>query len=247
MIPMLLALVAQIAAAPPAPSGEACAALVKSAPAKAVEMANDWFLKGGAFKARQCLGLAYAKLERWAPAATAFEQAAREAEAGSDPSLADLWAQAGNSWLAAGDLAKARAALDAALALPSLTAELRGEVHLDRARVAVAAGDLAGARSDIDQGLKLVPSDPFGWYLSSALALREERVARAKEDITRAVSLAPDDADLLLQAGTVAGVQGDVVAAQSFYEKAARLAPASPAGRAAQAALAANAGAAEPR
>ena len=165
-----------------------------------------------------------------------------EAEAAKDPGAADFWTQSGNSWLAAGDHAKARKAFDAALAIPSLAAELRGEVHLDRARAAVAAGDLLSARADIDQGLKLVPADPFAWYLSSALALREERVSRAKEDIAKAVSLAPDDADILLQAGTVAGVTGEVVAAQSFYQRAARLAPNSPAGKAAQTALAANGG-----
>jgi tetratricopeptide (TPR) repeat protein len=239
VIPFLLALAAA-AQAPTTPSAEACATLVKTAPEQAVAMAGDWRLKGGGLEARRCLGLAYAKLERWAPAATAFEQAALEAEAAKDGGRADFWAQSGNSWLAAGDAAKARKAFDAALAVPTLAAELRGEVHLDRARAAVAAGDLVSARADIDQGLKLVPADPFAWYLSSALALREERIARAKQDIAQAVSLAPDDADILLQAGSVAGVTGEIVAAQSFYEKAARLAPGSPAGQAAQAALAAN-------
>lgn len=241
MIPILLALAAA-AQAPSAPSEEACTALVKAAPEQAIAMAGDWRLKGGGIKARLCLGLAYATLERWAPAAAAFEQAATEAEVANDAGRADFWAQSGNSWLAAGDAAKARKAFDAALAVPSLTAELRGEVYLDRARAAVAAADLVSARADIDQGLKLVPADPFAWYLSSALALREERVARAKEDVAKAVSLAPDDADILLQAGTVAGVTGEVVAARSFYERAARIAPDSAAGKAALAALAANGG-----
>jgi tetratricopeptide (TPR) repeat protein len=219
---------------------------VKAAPEKAVEMANEWRLKGGGLPARQCLGLAYSKLERWEPAATAFEQAALEAETAKDARRADFWVQAGNSWLASGDPVKARKAFDAALAVPTLTAELRGEAHLDRARAAVAAGDLVAARADIDQGLKLVPADPFAWYLSSALALREEKMPRAKEDIAKAVSLAPDDADVLLQAGNVAGVGGEVAAARGFYEKAARLSPGSAAGKAAQAALAANAAAEAP-
>jgi tetratricopeptide (TPR) repeat protein len=239
VIPLLLAL----AAAQPStaqPSQQACAALVRSAPARAVELGNDWLVKGGGLHARQCLGLAYAQLGRWAPAGTAFEQAAAEAEAKKDPAVADLWVQAGNAWLAGGDAARARKAFDAALANPALTAELRGEVHLDRARSAVVAGDLASARADIDQGLKLVPADPFAWYLSSALALREQKVARAREDIAKAISLAPDDADVLLQAGNVAGVGGEAVAARSFFEKAARAAPDSPAGKAARAALAAG-------
>ena len=183
---------------------------------------------------------AYAALERWAPAATAFEQAALEAERLKDNGRADFWVQSGNSWLAAGDPGKARKAFDAALATTLLTPELRGEVHLDRARAGAALGDTSGARADIDKGLELVPADPFGWYLSSALALREENLALAQEHIARAMQLAPDDADVLLQAGTVAGLSGEVEAAQLFYEKAAKRAPDSPAGKAAAKALAAN-------
>ena len=242
----LMALAA--AASAQAPSGDqarflSCTELIKTAPDKAVESANDWRLKGGGLAARECLGLAYAALERWAPAATAFEQAAREAETARDARSADFWVQSGNSWLAGGDGAKARQAFDAALASATLTPELRGEVHLDRARAAVLLGDLAAARKEIDQGLALVPSDPFGWYLSSALAMREENIGRAKEDIGKGLALAPNDPDLLVQAGNVAGVSGDVEDARAFYERAVKAAPASNAGRAAQAALAANAAA----
>jgi tetratricopeptide (TPR) repeat protein len=206
-----------------------------------VEIATRWRDAGnGGAAARVCLGLAFAKLERWAPAATSFEQAATEGEAAKQAGRADHWAQAGNAWLAAGDPVKARNAFNAALAVPSLASELRGEVHLDRARAAVAAGDLASARADIDQGLKLVPADPFGWFLSSALAVREEKLARARDDIARGLALAPNEPDLLLHAGTVAGLSGDVAAARTHYEKAARLAPGSAAGKAAAAALAAN-------
>jgi tetratricopeptide (TPR) repeat protein len=218
-----------------------CTALVRSAPEKAVENANEWRLKGGGLLARQCLGLAYAALERWAPAATAFEQAARDAELARDGRGADLWVQSGNSWLAAGEGAKARQAFDAALASAILVGELRGEVHLDRARAWVLLGDVAAARADIDKGLALVPSDPFAWYLSSALALREEKVARAKEDIAKALALAPNEPQLLLHAGNVAGSAGEAEAALDLYRKAAQAGPNSAAGKAAQAAIAANA------
>jgi tetratricopeptide (TPR) repeat protein len=120
-------------------------------------------------------------------------------------------------------------------------------VHLDRARASVLLNDLAAARSDIDKGLALVPSDPFAWYLSSALALREEKIARAKGDIAKGLALAPNEPDLLLHAGNVAGSTGEAEAALDFYRKAAQAAPNSPAGKAAQAAIAANAVTAEAR
>jgi len=245
LINLLLALAA-IAAPAEGARFESCAKLVETTPEKAVESANEWRLKGGGLPARQCLGLAYAALERWTPAATAFEQAAREAETARDARGGDFWVQAGNSWLAAGDGAKARQAFDAALATTALTPELRGEVHLDRARAAVILGDAVSARKDIDQGLALVAADPFAWYLSSALALREGKIERAKADIAKGLALAPNDPDLLVQAGNVAGLAGEIDAARSFYEKAAAAAPNSRAGKAASAALAANAAPVQP-
>lgn len=247
MISLLLAL----AAAQAAPSSEEarfkeCAALVKSDAQKAVSTASEWRINGGGVVARQCLGLAYAELGRWAPAATAFEQAAREAEKAQDARRADFWVQSGNAWLAADEGEKAKAAFDAALAVNSLTPELRGEVHLDRARAAVSLGDLKAARIDIDRGLQLAAKDPFAWYLSAGLALREGNMAKANADIAKAVELAPDSPDVLLYAGTIAGTSGDIAAAKTFYNKVVRLAPNSEAARAAKAALDADARPAQP-
>ena len=154
--------------------------------------------------------------------------------------------KAGNAWLAADDAAKARKAFDAALAADLANPALRGQIHLDRARASVALGDLPGARADIDKGLQLAPSEAFAWYLSSALAQRQDDLARAQADIAKAVELAPEDADILLQAGNVAGLTGDAEAARSLLARAAKAAPDSPAGRAALAALTANAAKAEP-
>lgn len=244
MIPFVLALAA--AAAQPVSEGDAarfqsCTALVKTQPENGVASANDWIMKGGGMLARQCLALGYSALGKWEAAASAFEQAAREAERAQDPRRADYWVQSGNAWLAGGDGVKARSAFDSALATATLSAELKGEVFLDRARAGVQLNDLAGARKDLDQGLQLVPSDPFAWYISSALAVRENNLARAKSDIAKAVSMAPNDADVLLQAGNVAGRSGDTAAAQAFYQRAAAANPASDAGKAAQAALAGGA------
>lgn len=219
---------------------EKCAEVARRTPEQGVTVANQWKLRGGGIYALQCLGLAYSGLGRWAPAATAFEQAAEAAETDQDPRRADFWVQAGNGWLAAGEPARARKALDAALATAALSPELRGEAHLDRGRADVALGDLAAARADIDKGLALVPADPFGWYLSSALALRQQDLPRAQDDIAKGLGLAPEDPDLLLHAGNVAGASGEVEAAKGFYMKLIRLAPQSEAAKAARAALAAN-------
>ena len=248
MTPILFALAAALQGGP-ADATEArfraCTALVQSAPEKAIASADEWRLQGGGLDARQCLGLAYVAAERWAPAATAFEQAAREAEGKGDNRVADFWAQSGNAWLAGGNAAQAVKAFDAALATPSLQAELRGEVHLDRARAGVALGDLAGARGDLNKSIALVPGDPLGWYLSAALARRQGDLPRARTDIDKALTLAPREARILLEAGNIAGMSGDLAAARTHYARAAQSEPDSDIGRAAAAALAANGGAEE--
>lgn len=247
MILTLLALAAAQpvpAPAPPAPTQapearyRACAELVRTNPDRAVEAANAWRVEGGGHHARQCLGLAFVALERWAPAATVYEQAARDAEAGRDARATDLWVQAGNAWIAAGEPTRAIHAFDAALAAPSLADELRGEVHLDRARALVALGNVAGARQEIDRGLQLVPADPFAWYLSAGLARRENDLARARSDIARAMELAPDDPDVTLLAGTLAGLAGNMAEAERLYRRVAERAPNTEAGRAARESLA---------
>jgi tetratricopeptide (TPR) repeat protein len=219
-----------------------CLALTRTAPERASGQAQAWLGSGGGLMAAQCLGLALSAQEKWPEAAAAFEAAARDAESRQDRRRGDLWVEAGNARLAAGDPAAARKAFEAALATKMLIPQLEGEVHLDLARTAVALDDPASARTHVDKGLALVPKDPFAWYLSAALARKQNDLALARDHIARAVALAPDDSGILLEAGNIAGMSGEKDAALGLYARAARTAPASEAGKAAQAAIAANEG-----
>ena len=247
MISLLLAAAAQAAGPVDTPANRyrACLALTRTAPERAAGQAQAWLGSGGGLMAAQCLGLALSAQGKWAEAAAAFEAAAKDAEARQDRRRADLWVEAGNARLAAGDPAAARKAFDSALAAGLLAPALEGEVQLDLGRAAVALNDLGAARAHIDKGLALVPKDPFGWYLSAALARKQNDLALAREHIARAVSLAPDEAPILLEAGNIAGLSGERDAALGLYARAVRTAPGSEAARAARAAIAANE--AEPR
>ena len=217
---------------------QACAAQVRTAPEEALSAANAWLIEGGGLRARQCIGLAYVALGRWASAATVYDQAARAAEAAGDPSRAEFWVQSGNAWLASGDPARAMRALDSAMATGLLTDELRGEVHLDRAQAMVAQSNALGARPEVDRALELVPGDPFAWYLSAALAELENNLERARSDIARARELAPEDPDIMLLAGSIAGLSGNGAETERLYRAVIAAAPQSDAARRAQAALA---------
>lgn len=214
-----------------------CAMLAGHDPDKAIDLATNWRIGGGGVLARQCLALAYAQQERWAPAAVAFEQAARDSEKAQDGRAPRLWVQAGNARLAANEPREARAAFDTALASGALEGAMQGEVHLDRGRASVALGDLASARTDIDAAIKLVPEDPLAWLLSATLARRANDLARAQADIGEASKRSPDDASVALEAGNIAMLAGAPEAARIAWQAAISNQPGSEAAKAAGAAL----------
>ncbi|MFL9840823.1 hypothetical protein ABS767_07615 [Sphingomonas sp. ST-64] len=243
---LLLAQTAPAVAGPPSPEEkrwEACVELAIEDPVRGIAEAERWKLAGGNFLAHQCRGLAYTRQQRWRSAGEAFDAAAREAEVARDARASNYWAQAGNAWIAAGEAARARAALNAALATGTLTGLELGEAHLDRARALVATGDLAGARADLDKALVHAAADPMAWLLSANLARRMGDIPLARQHIAQALERAGDDASVQLEAGNIAAVARDEAGAKAAWTRAAELAPDSAIGRSARAALEQFAGA----
>ena len=170
-------------------------------------------------------------------AAQGFEEAAK-ASPDKDIRVARLWAAAGNLWIAAGQPGKAALDLDRALALPGLEAEQRGEALLDRARAAEAQNDFKTARAKLSEAAVSISSDPFYWYFSAALAIREGDAATAQSSISRALTLAPSDATILFEAGHVAHFAGDDAKARAAWQRAAVIDSTGPIGKAAREAIA---------
>jgi tetratricopeptide (TPR) repeat protein len=165
-------------------------------------------------------------------AAQSFEEAAK-ASSDKDPRTARMWAAAGNLWITANQSGKAALDLDRALAMPGLEAEQRGEALLDRARAAEAQDDLKTARAKANEAAATISGDPFYWYFSAALAIRENDRATAKTAIGKALALAPSDPAILFEAGHVADFNGDDDAARSYWMRAAGSDPNGPVGKAA--------------
>ena len=183
-----------------------------------------------------CQALQAEKNGNHASAAASFEQAAK-ASSEKDSKTARMWAAAGNLWIAAKQPGKAAADLDKALALPGLEAEQRGEALLDRARAAEAQDDLKTARAKANEAAASISADPFYWYFSAALAIRENDPATAQKAIDKALSLAPSDPTLLFEAGHVADLAGDDEKARRYWTRAAAADPSGAAGQAAAKAI----------
>lgn len=171
-----------------------------------------------------------------AGAAQSFEEAAK-ASSDKDPKTARMWAAAGNLWIAARQPTKAAADIDKALAMPGLEAEQRGEALLDRARAAEAQDDLKTARAKADEAAPSISGDPFYWYFSAALAIRENDRSTAQKAIDKALSLAPSDPTILFEAGHVADLVGDDDRARTYWTRAAANDPNGDAGKAAAKAI----------
>lgn len=165
-------------------------------------------------------------------AAQTFEEAAK-ASSDKDPKTARIFAAAGNLWIAANQPSKAALDLDKALELSGLEGEQRGEALLDRARAAEAQDDLKTARTKLDEAAATISGDPFLWYFSAALSLRESDGASATNAILKALKLAPSDPAILFEAGHVADFNGDDEAARGYWMRAAGSDPNGPVGRAA--------------
>jgi len=96
------------------------------------------------------------------------------------------------------------------------------------------AKDAAAAeKAKADQAAATISDDPFYWYFSAALAIREGDHSRATASIGKALTLAPSDPAILLEAGYVADFNGDGDAARDYWRRAAASDPNGPAGKAA--------------
>ena len=168
-------------------------------------------------------------------AAQAFEQAA--AAQTDEAEKARTWAAAGNMWIAANQPGKAALALDKALTGMGLQAEQRGEALLDRARAAEAQNDLKTARSKVTEAARTISADPFLWYFSAALAIREGDAVTAKAAIGKALVLEPQNPTILFEAGHVYHFAGDLSAARDYWSRASAADPNGKSGQAAREAL----------
>jgi tetratricopeptide (TPR) repeat protein len=187
--------------------------------------------------AQSCRAVEASKAGRFAEAAAAFESAA-DLTPSSDPARDRALAAAGNMWIAAGQPGKAALALDKALAGTGLQAEQHGLALLDRARAAEAQGDLKTARAKVSEAAQTIAEDPYLWFFSAALSVREEDLPAAKASINRALAMAPDSAEVLFEAGHIAEAGGENAQARDYWNRAIKADPDGPAGKAAREALA---------
>ncbi|MCS6987258.1 MAG: hypothetical protein NZM40_07510 [Sphingomonadaceae bacterium] len=243
MLRVVLAL-AQAAIGPVPPDGvepppqaalyEGCTrAALGADPALAERFARAWIAeRAGGVPARHCLGLALLTQGRHADAAAALAEAARLAERANHPLVPELWGQAGNAALLAGEPGRAAQHFTSAIAaVGAFAPKLEAGLLVDRARALVETGALAEARRDLDRARTLHPTDATAALLSAALARRMGEVGLAQREVAVASALAPSDPDVMLEQGDVAAAAGDLEAARAVWALVAQAHPGTEAAR----------------
>ncbi len=246
----VLILAALLAAAPASLPGSAraddgdryrqCLDFAQADPARAIGRATEWRAIGGGIPARHCLALAYSQKGDFAAAAAELIAAARAAEAAHDAQAADLWGQAGNAALLAGDAGGAITAFTSGIAVAGTEPVRLAALLTDRARALVEAKRTAEAKTDLTRATALDPSTVEGWLLLATLDRRLGDLPAAERALLEAARRDASDPDVALEAGNIAAAQGHLDLARTEWKKVVDGAAGSDAAALAAKALAAN-------
>jgi tetratricopeptide (TPR) repeat protein len=245
--PLLALLLATAAAAEPASSParpaaprnaeadaatyDRCLKLAKQNPAAAQSLAQTWHERGGAHPADHCAAVALFGLKRYKEAATRLEALAQAMMTAPTGLRADVFDQAGQAWLLAGDPVRAYAAAGQAVGLQPNDPELL----LDRAEAAASAGYFDKAVADLDHVLKVDPGRVEALIYRASANRKLDRRDAALADVEKALGQTPNSVAGLLERGNIRRLNGDLEGARADWERIGQLAPGSQADMAARA------------
>ena len=175
-------------AAADAAAYERCMKLARERPDAGRKRAQQWQENGGAHPADHCFAVALIGLRQYKEAADRLEVLGRAMVRAPESLRAQVFDQAGQAWMLAGDPARAYAAA-------SLALELRPDdpdLLLDRAEAAGAAGWYDKAAADLDRVLKANPSRVDALIYRAAANRELNRLDPAFDDISEALKLTPE-------------------------------------------------------
>jgi tetratricopeptide (TPR) repeat protein len=218
-----------------AASYERCMTTARKEPSDGFEMASVWKDHGGGLPAEHCAAVALMGLKQYSLAADHLETLGKEMVREAPSLRAEVLSQAGEAWMQAGEPAKAKADLTAAIGLDPKDASLL----VTRARADAAAKDYKAAKEDLDRAL--VGGAARGEALTYRAAANRllGNLADARKDADAAVAAVPGSADAWLERANVRRLQKDDKGARADWIKVLEIAPDSPAGDAARDNLAA--------
>jgi tetratricopeptide (TPR) repeat protein len=179
--------------------------------AAALADATAWSKAGGGAPAAHCAARALVGLKRYGEAAAKLDALARASStpAGMRP---EIFAQAGNTWLLAGNGAKAATSLRAALTLSAGDADL----FADLGRADAMLRNWKDAVLDLNAAINLRrDSDLLVLRASAYRALKDYRAALS--DLNAALAVRPGNANAVMERGLLRRDLGDVGGARTDF------------------------------
>lgn len=206
-----------------------CVSFAHDNPKEGLARATMWKEQGGGFYADHCMAMAMFLLHDYAAAAQQFEALATRMLGMPAAQRAKALDQGGQSWLAAREPARAKAAFDAAIELSGEDADFL----IDRAEAFADLGRYWDAIDDLNRAIELAPNRAEAYiYRGTAYRYVDAREL-ALEDIQHGLTLAPNSAMGLLERGNLRRLSGDIAGARQDWLRVTELAPQTPAGKAA--------------
>ncbi len=196
-------------------------------------LATTWAALGNPEKADAALKAALAAVPDFGPARLLEARAAlgrgdlpgaqalAERILATNAGLADAWMLKGEIQALGRDDAGADASFHKALELnPGYV-----PAHMMLLGRALRVGDIASAKAQFEKLKASAPRGPATAYAEAQIAFAENHLPRARELAQQLMRVAPDDASVLILAGTVEGRIGSAVLAETYFNKALQIDP----------------------
>lgn len=192
---------------------EACMTLLDRDPAGALDSAVEWERQGGGDAARHCKALALIKTGDVEGGALELERVAQEMPQVKAPLAAQVFGQAGQAWVKAGNPQRALYAQDQGLKLNPKDAELL----MDRALTYGSTGNYFEALDDLNAVVDLQPGNADAYAMRAAAYRQLENPDLAEDNVAQALKVSPSHPGALLERGYLRRDKGDVDGARSDW------------------------------
>lgn len=191
---------------------ESCLKTANLDPGRALATATAWSKAKGGAPAQHCAAMALVELKRYPEAATRLDALGRAPDMGNlRPQIFD---QAGNAWMMAGDADKAVGSFSNALTLSANDPDL----YADLARAQAMRKSFGEAEADLNEALRLSPRRPDLLVLRASARDAQGKLKAARQDVDQALVLKPLAPEVLVERGEIARHAGDIAAARRDFE-----------------------------
>src|SRR5919108_4344075 len=192
---------------------QACMTLLDRDPAGALDSAVAWERQGGGDAARHCKALALIRTGEVEDGALELERVAQAMPQAKASLAAELFAQAGQAWIRAGNPQRALYAQNQGLKLNPKDVQLL----IDRALTFGTSGMYFEALDDLNAAVDLDPNNPDVYSMRAAAYRQLENPDLAQDNIEHALKISPSHPGALLERGYLRRASGDLAGARSDW------------------------------